>query len=167
MEGYDFKKVTVDEDLCSQYMDGYACFGWRQDENMPTEKTGGKVTLHYKRGRGILNKTELVRLEQHFESCMSEIEALEASKSSVPVMVSLTCGLVGCGFIAGSVFAVTAETPIIWLTVLLAIPGFALWGASYFGYKAAKKKRTETVAPLIQAKLDELESVCEKAQQLV
>ena len=98
---------------------------------------------------------------------MSEIEALEASKSSVPVMVSLTCGLVGCGFIAGSVFAVTAETPIIWLTVLLAIPGFALWGASYFGYKAAKKKRTETVAPLIQAKLDELESVCEKAQQLV
>ena len=74
MEGYDFKKVTVDEDLCSQYMDGYACFGWRQDENMPTEKTGGKVTLHYKRGRGILNKTELVRLEQHFESCMSEIE---------------------------------------------------------------------------------------------
>ena len=74
MEGYDYKKVTVDEDLCSQYMDGYTCFGWRQDENMPTEKTGGKVTLHYKRGRGILNKTELVRLEQHFESCMSEIE---------------------------------------------------------------------------------------------
>ena len=167
MESYDYKKITVEEDLCSQYMDGCASFGWRPDENLPTEKSGGKITLHFKRSRSILNKTELIRLEQHYEACMKEISTLEASKGSRATAVSLTCGLVGCAFMAGSVFAVTAEPPIIWLTVLLAIPGFALWGGTYFGYKAAKERRTAEVTPLIEAKYDEAYEVCGKAQQLL
>lgn len=167
MENYDYKKVTLEEDLCSQYMDGYACFGWKMDENMPMEKSGGKVTLHFKRSRNILNKTELIRLQQHYEACMAEIAILEASKASVPVMVSLTCGLVGCAFMAGSVFAVTADRPVVWLTVLLGIPGFALWGGAYFGYKIAGQRRTARVAPLIEAKYDEACQVCEKAQQIL
>lgn len=167
MESYDYKKVTVEEDLCSQYMDGYASFGWKPDGNLPAEKSVGKVTLHFKRSRSILNKTELLRLEQHYEACMGEIATLEASKGSAAVAASLTCGLLGCAFMAGSVFAVTAEPPIIWLTVLLAIPGFALWGLTYFGYKAAKGKRTAKVTPLIEAKYDEAVDVCEKAQQLL
>lgn len=166
-ESYDYLKVPVDERFLSQYLDGYGCFGWKPDENVPPEKGGGKVQLHFKRSRNIPGKTELIRLQQHYEACMAEIATLEASKSSVPTIVSLTCGLVGCAFMAGSVFAVTAETPIIWLTVLLAIPGFALWGASYFGYKIAKQRRTAQVAPLIEAKFDEAYEVCEKAQQIL
>jgi len=167
MEGFDYFRVTVEEDLCSQYMDGYASFGWKPDENLPSEKSGGKVTLHFKRSRSILNKTELTRLQRHYEACMQEIAALEASKGSVPMIVSLTCGLIGCAFMAGSVFAVTAATPIIWLTVLLGIPGFVLWGAAYFGYREARRRRTEEVTPLIDAKYDEAYAVCEKAQQLL
>ena len=167
MESFDYFKVTVEDDLCSQYMDGYASFGWKPDENLLNEKSGGRVTLHFKRSRSILNKTELTRLQRHYEACMQEISALEASKSSVPTMVSLSCGLLGCAFMAGSVFAVTAEQPVIWLTVVLGIPGFALWGAAYFGYKWAKHRRTEKVAPLIDAKYDEAYAVCEKAQQLL
>ena len=98
---------------------------------------------------------------------MQEISALEASKGSVPTMVSLSCGLIGCAFMAGSVFAVTAEVPVIWLTVVLGIPGFALWGAAYFGYKWTKRRRAAKVAPLIDAKYDEACAVCEKAQQLL
>lgn len=167
MESFDYFKVTVEDDLCSQYMDGYASFGWKQDENLPNEKSGGKVTLHFKRSRSILNKTELTRLQRHYEACMQEISALEASKGSVPMIVSLTCGLIGCAFMAGSVFAVTAAPPVIWLTVVLGIPGFALWGAAYFGYKWSKRRRAETVMPLIDAKYDEACAVCEKAQQLL
>lgn len=148
-------------------MDGYASFGWKQDENLPNEKSGGKVTLHFKRSRSILNKTELTRLQRHYEACMQEISALEASKGSVPMIVSLTCGLIGCAFMAGSVFAVTAAPPVIWLTVVPGIPGFALWGAAYFGYKWSKRRRAETVMPLIDAKYDEACAVCEKAQQLL
>lgn len=167
MESFDYMKVTVEDDLCSQYMDGYASFGWKPDENLPNEKSGGKVMLHFKRSRNILNKTELTRLQRHYEACMQEIAALEASKGSVSAIVSLTCGLLGCAFMAGSVFAVTAAVPIIWLTVLLGIPGFVLWGAAYFGYREARRRRTEKVTPLIDAKYDEACAVCEKAQQLL
>ncbi len=61
----------------------------------------------------------------------------------------------------------TAELPVIWMTVVLGALGFALWGAAYFGYKWAKRRRIEKVAPLIDAKYDEAYAVCEKAQQLL
>lgn len=167
MERFDYMKVTVEDDLCSQYMDGYSSFGWKPDENLRQEKTVGKVTLHFKRNRKILGKTELTRLQRHYEACMEEVSALEASKTSVPAIVALSCGLIGCAFMAGSVFAATAAAPIIWLTVLLAIPGFALWGAAYFGYKIVKRRRSTRVLPLIDAKYDEAYAVCEKAQHLL
>lgn len=166
-DSYDYMKVTVEEDMLSQYMDCYEKFGWQKDANVSSEKSMGKVTLRMKRNRNIVNKVELTRLQRHFESCMDEICTLESSKTSVPVMVSLTCGLAGCAFMAGSVFAVTATPPMIWLMVLLAVPGFLLWGASYFGYKAAKKQRTKKVNPLIETKYDEAYGVCEKAFRLL
>lgn len=164
---FDYLKITVEEDLYSQYIDGYEKFGWKLDENAKPEKGMGKVTLYLKRSRHIMKKTELIRLQRHYEACMNEISSLKASKSSVPTMVSLSCGLTGCGFMAGSVFAVTANPPIIWLTVILAIPGFFLWAASYFGYKAAKRRRTQKVDPLIDIKFDEVDEVCEKAFRLL
>lgn len=166
-DSFDYLKVTVEEELLSQYMDGYEKFGWKTDENVGPEKSMGKVTLHMKRSRHMPNKVELTRLQRHYESCMNEICTLEASKNSIPVMVSLTCGLVGCGFMAGSVFAVTAAPPVIWLTVFLGILGFFFWGASYFGYKEAKRRRIEKVTPLIEIKYDEACEVCRKAYGLL
>lgn len=117
---------------------------------MQSEKNMGKITLHMKRSRHIINKVELARLQQHYEYCMEEIGALEASKNSVPAMVSIRCG-----FVTGSVFAVTNTPPIIWLMVLFAIPGFFLWVAAYFSYNMVKKRRIKKVNPLIEAKYDE------------
>ena len=165
-DSFDYLKVTVEEDLLSQYIDGYEKFGWSMDENVPTEISRGKAALHMKRSRHIINKTELIRLQQHYEACMEEVRTLEASKSSVPAAVSLTCVLAGCGFVAGSVFAVTAVPPVIWLTVLLAIPGIFLWAAACFRYKPIKRRRIQKVMPLIEAKYDEAYEVCEKAFRL-
>ena len=50
--------------------------------------------------------------------------------------------------------------------ILLAIPGFFLWGIAYPLYKNVKKWRAEKVKPLIEAKLDEAEKVCEKGHEL-
>lgn len=166
-ESYDYLKVSVEDDLCSQYIDGYTSFGWNADENLPQEKSAGKITLHFKRSRSIMNKVELTRLQRHYEACMQEIAALEASKTSVPAIVSISCGLVGCAFMAGSVFAITAKSPIIWLMIVLGIPGLALWITAYFAYKTVQRRRTAKVTPLIDAKYDEAYTVCEKAQQLV
>ena len=139
-ESFDYTKVTVAENQMSQYMDGYEHFGWRVDSNVPIEKGMGKVTIHLKRSRAVLNKMELTRLQRHFEACMSEIVALENSTES---------------------FAM------IWLMILLAIPGFFLWGIAYPLYKNVKKWRAEKVKPLIEAKLDEAEKVCEKGHALL
>lgn len=166
-DSFDYLKVTVEEEFLSQYIDGYEKFGWNMDENRQQEKGMGKVTLYMKRSRHIINKVELTRLQQHFEACMEEIRTLKASVNSVPAMVSLTCGLTGCGFMAGSVFAVTAAPPIVWLTVLLAIPGFLLWAAAYFSYRGVRQKRSKKVAPLIETKCDEACGVCEKAFRLL
>ena len=163
---FDYLKVTVEDDFLSQYIDGYRKFGWNMDENVPTEKNMGKVTLHMKRSRHINNKVELIRLQQHYEACMEEVRALEASKNSVPITASLIYALAGCGFAAGSVLAVTAEPPVIWLTALLAIPGCLLWATSYLCYKPIKKRRAQKVMPLIEAKYDEAYEVCEKASRL-
>ena len=78
-ESYDYLKVPVDENFLSQYLDGYGCFGWKPDDNVPPEKTGGKVQLHFKRSRNIPGKTELIRLQQHYEACMAEIATLESA----------------------------------------------------------------------------------------
>ena len=75
---FDYLKITVEEDLYSKYIDGYEKFGWKLDENAKPEKGMGKVTLYLKRSRHIMKKTELIRLQRHYEACMNEISSLKA-----------------------------------------------------------------------------------------
>lgn len=76
-------------------------------------------------------------------------------------------GIAGTVFMAGSTFAVTHEPPIIWLCVLLAIPGFIGWILPYFVYHRLAKKQTEKLQPLIEQKLEEIYEVCEKGHSLL
>ena len=164
---YDYKEITVDKKNASQYIDCYECFGWQLNGKVSSLEVGNKVTLHLKRDRKIINKAELTRLTRHFEACMNEIAALENSKSSAAIASSLSVGIIGTAFMAGSTFAVTANPPIIWLCVLLAIPGFIGWILPYFIYKKVFSKRSETVTPLIEAKYDEIYEICEKGNKLL
>lgn len=166
-ESYDYMTLTIDENRVSQYIDGYENFGWKLDENVSSEKAMGKITLHLKRSRAILNKTELIRLQRHYEACMNEISALESSGDSYASIVSLSVGIAGLAFIAGAVFAITAEEPIIWIMILLQIPGFILCFLAYPLYKRTKISRSEKIEPLIETKLDEADQVCRKAHALL
>ena len=148
------------------YLDAYENFGWIPDDSMPTGQFGGMVALKLKRDRKIINKAELTRLQQHFEACMDEITSLENSKTKMATIYSLTVGLIGTIFLAGSVFAVTAEPPIILLCVLLGIPGLIGWAVSYYLFKFFTKKRTLEVVPLIEQKYDEIHGICEKGNAL-
>ena len=164
---YDYKEKTVDKQEMSRYIDCYECFGWHTDDKILSADNGGKATLRLKRDRKIANKAELTRLTGHFEACMNEIRTLENSKKSYAQIVSLTAGLIGTAFMAGSTFAVTTEPPIIWLCVLLAVPGFAGWILPYFLHKRIFAKREEKIAPLIEAKYDEIYEICEKGSRLL
>lgn len=177
--GYEYMEVKTEASKASMYIDGYRNFGWERDENLnagyypnPYHKPArlqeeGTVLLRFKRDRKLVNKTELTRLQRNFEDCMHQIDALEQSKTSRGMMISISIGIAGTIFIAGSTFAVTATPPMIWLCVLLAIPGFAGWILPYFCYKAIVSKRTKIVNPLIEEKYDEVYEVCEKGNRLL
>lgn len=165
--GYEYKEITADRERASMYLDGYMNFGWVADENIQPSMVMGKVTLKLKRDRKILNKTELTRLQRHFEACMNEIDAMEKSKTSDATIWALVIAIIGTAFMAGSVFAVTHQPPIIWLCIVLAIPAFIGWTLPAFVYKTRVRKKTNLVAPQIEQKHDEIYEICEKGNKLL
>ena len=176
--GYEYKEVVADSGQASFLMDGYANFGWETDGNVMPDgleqyrqsaggSSHGKVVIRLKRDRKIVNKMELTRLQRNFEACVAQLSHLEKEKTSMPSMLSLAVGIAGTAFIAGSTFAVTATPPHIVLCVLLAVPGFLGWILPYFLYKAAVRRQTEKVTPLIEEKYDEIYQICEKGSRLL
>ncbi len=163
--GYEYKEVVVESSQISQYLDGYENFGWILDKNHQINENGSTI-LRLKRDRKIINKAELTRLQQNFEDCMKQIDGLEKSKHKSAVIAALTIGLIGTTFMAGATFAAVHQPPIIWLCILLAIPGFLGWIVPYFAYNYMLNKRNEMVAPLIEAKYEEIHTVCEKGIHL-
>ena len=104
-------------------------------------------------------------MQRQFEAGVSEIETLERSKTLGASTVAYILGVIGCGFMAGSVFAV--EASLISLTVILAIPGFILWIIPYFVFRKMAKNKSEEVTPFIDNKYDEIYEICEKANRLL
>lgn len=164
--GYEYKEIIAESKQISFLLDGYECFGWELDESQSSSYQK-KAALHLKRNRKIINKMELTRLQRNFEACVKEIEALEKSKTSVATIYTLVVGIIGTAFMAGSVFAVTAQPPYIILSILLAVPGFIGWIIPYFLYRRAIGKQTEKLAPLIEQKYDEIYEICEKGNKLL
>lgn len=176
--GYEYKEVIAESGRVSFLLDGYECFGWEPDGG-PAESREGKmsfyqekaiqkrVVLHLKRNRKIINKMELTRLQRNFEACVREIEALEKSKTSLATIYALVVGIIGTAFMAGSVFAVTAQPPYIILSIFLAVPAFIGWIVPYFLYRRIVEKQTGRLTPLIEQKYDEIYEICEKGNKLL
>ena len=165
--GYEYKEVTVRPEKASLYLDCYENFGWHADENFSAAHGDRSITLRLKRDRKIINKMELTRLQQHFEACAHEIDALEKAKTSAATIWALVVGIIGTAFMAGSTFAVVHEPPIIWLCILLAIPGFIGWSLPYFLYRWVAAKKTQKIQPMIEAKHEEIYTICEKGHALL
>ena len=176
---YEYREVMVPKEFISIYMDSYPCFGWEADPNrqVPENSSGAEweknpnahnsQTLYFRRNRSISDKAELTRLQRNFDSCVKEIETLNRSKTTAALTVSLLVGILGTGFMAGSVFAVTAEPPMIWLMILLAVPGFVGWILPYFLYRTLEDRKEAEVHPLIEQKYDEIYAICEKGNNLI
>lgn len=165
--GYEYQQIIVPNEQASMYLDCYEAFGWKPDEKIVTTGGNHMVTIRMKRDRKIINKMELTRLQRNFEACVKEISALEKSKTSAATVWALTIGVLGTAFMAGSTFAVVHEPPIIWLCILLAIPGFIGWIAPYFVYHHVVQLRTKKLQPMIEAKQNEIYEVCEKGHFLL
>lgn len=165
--GYEYKEITVGANLVSMYLDCYENFGWVPEEELSDVGNPHHVTIRMKRDRKIINKMELTRLQRNFEACAHDLNKLQRAKTSAATILALAVGIVGTVFMAGSTFAVVNEPPIIWLCVLLAIPGFIGWILPYFIYRNVVKKQTEKLQPLIEEKMEEIYQVCEKGHSLL
>lgn len=175
---YEYKQFKTESRRASFYIDGYANFGWELDHNVMTASketesarvvpgSQTRITIQLKRDRRILNKAELTRLQRNFEACAAEIDALEKAKTTAATIASLTLGIIGTAFMAGVTFAVTAEPMHVLLCVVLAIPGFLCWILPFFVYKKIRRKQTEKMESLIEAKYDEIYELCEKGSKLL
>jgi hypothetical protein len=156
--GYEYKEVPASRNLEGVYADGYPNFGWQLDG-------GGYGRLKFKRDRKIRNKAELSRLQREFEAKVGEIENLERSKTSGAQIIALTVGLIGTALVAGATFAFIYGN-MIPLMIVLALPGFVLWGVSYLLYNKVKAKKSYVAEPLIDRKYDEIYEMCAKAHTL-
>ena len=165
--GYEYKEILADSERASLLLDGYLNFGWTHDENIQPSRLLGRVLLKLKRDRKILNKAELTRLQRHFEACINEIDKMEASKTQSATIWAIAIGIVGAAFMAGSVFAVVATPPIIWLCIILGVPGCIGWALPYFVYKKMVSRTTDKITPLIEQKYDEIYEICEKGSKLL
>lgn len=159
---YDYKELNIHNDLDLRYLDALECFGWEIDENKSI--TQKKYIL--KRMRHIVNKTELIRLERHLDSCFHEIVELQKSIHSHAIAVVLTIAMIGTVFMTLSTFAIVHEPPLVLPCILLAIPGFAGWILPVFLNKKLMAKQRQKVRPFIEKKYDEIDQICHRAIQL-
>lgn len=166
--GYEYREVSVPKYLASLCADSYPCFGWEEDSNPAQgQHKSGYVNLRFKRDHKITNKAELTRLQRHFDDCIKQLEALEKSKKSQPLLAALIIGLVGTVFMGLSTFAVTAQPPNIPVCILFAIPGFVGWILPVFLYKKLAAAKGKKLTPLIEQKYSEIYDICEKGCSLL
>ena len=165
--GYEYKEIQIERSKIAIYLDALENFGWLANAPERTIRENGKVAIGLKRDRKIMNKVELTRLQQNFEDCMHQIERLEHSIINKATISAILIGMLGTMCMAGATFAITANEPIVWLCVLLGIPGFIGWALPYFCYKWMVEKKMPMVKPLIEDKYDEIYEICKKGNKLM
>jgi hypothetical protein len=163
--GYEYKDITVKRSLEAIYVDNYPQFGWEMESRTYSMQGPYYVTMKFKRDRRIKNKVELTRLQRMFESYVKELDRLEKSKVVTASTVACVIGVIGTGFMVGSVFSYQAS--MIPLSIVLAVPGGAGWIIPYFCFLRIRARKSSEVSPLIEQQYDAIYDVCEKAHALL
>lgn len=164
--GYEYHEVTIKKQYVTLYIDSYENFGWELEKEKSTVQNVGSVTLEFKRDRKIRNKAELTRLQRQFDALVEQIDHLEGKKVWKASIFAYILGVIGCGFMAGSVMSMSFMNNII-LMVVLAVPGVILWIVPYVVYRHIKNKKTTEVNPLIDEKYEEIYEVTKRAHSLL
>lgn len=165
--GYEYCDVTIKKKYEPIYMDGYENYGWNIEERETSLGRIGQITLNLKRDRNISNKAELSRLQKQFESYVKQLDILEASKYITASTIAYVIGIIGCAFVAASVFAITAAVPNLMLCIILGVFGFVGWIVPYLCYRMIVQRKTKKVKPLIHDTFEEIYQVNQKAHSLL
>lgn len=162
---YEYTTIRAPRDMESIYTDSYRNFGWLTDSVEAGLPGATTVTLKLKRDRRLKNRPMVLELQHQSEVALGTIAALERSRSTAAVGTSVGIGIVGSGFLAGSVFSLQAD--LIVLSILLGAIGLFGWLAGYLAHGRVQARRTARVAPLIEQQYDVVYQSGEQANHLL
>lgn len=163
---YDYLNVRAERELEPLYKDTYRSFGWTIEGYGASSPGTGTLTLKLKRDRRIKSRPLVTELQRKAEGALSEIASLERSKSTNPLVLALTIGIVGSAFLAGSVFAIT-ESDHWGLSIPLGAIGLLAWLAGFLSYGRVRARKTAQLTPVIDRQYDIVYETAEHAAQLL
>lgn len=162
---YEYTTVKADRDLESLYRDSYQNFGWELEGYGSGVPSPNNVSIKLKRDRRIKNRSAVAELQRTCERALESIAGLERSKNTSAFTAALTVGILGCVFLAGSIFAIEAS---MWtLSIPLGGVGLILWLAGYLVHGKVKARRTRQVDPLIDRQYEIVYDTGEQAARLL
>lgn len=162
---YEYRTVYIPSERAALTRDTYESFGWVEDGSPSGGSPMGSKSLNLKRDRHIKSRSIINELQRKSEAALGDIDRLERSKTQKAQIVAFTIGIIGCAFLAGSVFSMQAS---LWIPfVLLGVIGLVGWALPYFVYKSIRESQTRRVAPLIDQRYDTIYDASEQAQRLL
>ena len=164
---YDYTTITVNRDMESAYIDTYESMGWELVDNELGIQMSvlGSSRLSFRRNRKINNKSELLKIQRKCEEAFANINKYELEKTRGAMMKSLGLGILGCVFLAISVFSFLGE---LWIIFSIAgAIGLGLWLPPYYVYRNTIIKDAERISPLIDGLHDRIGELCEEADALI
>lgn len=176
---YEYLSINVKSDKEPLYIDCYENFGWIlinnsalvdnedyyiNNYNISPNKL---INLKFKRDRRIKNKVKLLSLQRKLETSLKELEKLEREPMSLGMAWSMVVGVIGTIFMALSVFAIIAPTPLYIPSILLGIVGIVGWILPYFVYLKVKGNKEQDNTALIEEQYNTIYDSCEQARKLI
>lgn len=163
---YEYLTVRAERELESMYKDTYRSFGWILEGYASAIPSTSGISLKLKRDRRIKNRPLVAELQRKAENALSEIASLERSKTTSALASSLTIGIVGCAFLAGSVFAIT-ESDNWGLSIPLGTIGLIAWLVGFLAHGRIRAKKTQQLGPVIDRQYDVVYETSEQAAHLL
>lgn len=164
--GREYVEIKVEKKYVHLYEEGYSFFGWEKIyETYPSKLSSSKIVLQFQRDRKIRNKVELIRLQKQFDSTLSKILYIEKHQKTLAKVISTIVGIIGCGFMALSVFAIDSQK--LSLSVLWGVAGSCCWLSIYFIYKKILAMKSEKVKQSKEREFNTLYEVGERATRLL
>lgn len=162
---YEYLTIQVDRELEALYKDTYRNFGWTIEGYAAGLPNVNTVSIKLKRDRRLPDRQAVLEQQRTAEHALATIASLEHSKQTAPMIAALTAGVIGSAFLAGSVFAITAN---LWLLgIPLGVVGLAGWVAGYLAHGRVKANQARKVAPLIDREYETVYAAGEQASRLM
>ncbi|MGN1201131.1 MAG: hypothetical protein ACI4R8_02575 [Candidatus Caccovivens sp.] len=165
---FDYKSIKVKREMETMVCDAYENLGWELTSTNTAEGNPFEVILSFKRNRKIENKMNLLKLEQKIDASLKEIESFQRKRKNAGVVAGISTGVVGILAFGGGMSMCLCLEGLGYLLggIAISVVGVGIGLFAWWLAKKIKKKKSESLTPIIESELDNLADLCEKASEL-